>query len=484
VFHFDNTYARELEGTFVRQAPATPPQPGLVVLNAPLAEELGLDPDALRAVAADVFSGAVVPEGADPLAQAYAGHQFGGLSPQLGDGRALLLGELVDRHGRRRDLQLKGSGRTPFSRGGDGKAALGPMLREYVMGEAMAALGVPTTRALAVTTTGETVYRDEPLPGAVLARVAASHLRVGTFEFFAIRGDADTLARLVTYALHRHYPDVDRSRPALALFEAVRDAQARLVARWMGVGFVHGVMNTDNVTISGETIDYGPCAFVERHDPGTVFSSIDQRGRYAYGNQPGILGWNLSRFATALLPLVDPDPDRGVALLQPALDRYADVYDAAWREVLRAKAGLVSDQDGDEALLDELLALLVAHRPDHTLAFRALATAARGDLTPLRRLVDDPVPLEAWVARWVARLATDGPLAERAAAMDRVNPLVVPRNHRVEEALRAATGGDLQPLHRLVDALSRPFEARAGFEAYAEPAPAGFTEGYQTFCGT
>ena len=484
MFRFDNTYARDLEGTFERALPATPPGPALVVLNEPLATELGLDLEQLRPVAAQVLSGAKVPEGADPIAQTYAGHQFGGLSPRLGDGRALLLGELIDRHGHRRDLQLKGSGRTPFSRGGDGLAALAPMLRESIMGEAMHALGIPTTRALAVTTTGARVAREGYPPGAVLARVAASHLRVGTFEYFAVHGDDTRAALLVTYALDRHYPDADRTRPALSLFECVRDAQAALVARWMGVGFIHGVMNTDNVTISGETIDYGPCAFMDAHDPATVFSSIDHGGRYAYGNQPAVMGWNLSRLGSALLPLIDPDPDVALPLAQAALNQYGAVYAAAWRAELRRKLGLLSDDAGDDALLAELEALLAEHHPDHTQFFRALATALRGALAPLTALIPDPAPLRAWTERWKARVALDGAPAERADAMDRVNPRVIPRNHRVEEALAAAVAGDLGPLERLMDAVTHPFEVREGDDAYTGPASEEFTSGFQTFCGT
>ncbi len=484
MFRFDNTYVRDLEGTYERATPAIPRHPELVVLNLDLADDLGLDRAQLGAVAAQVLSGAVIPEGAAPVAQAYAGHQFGGLSPSLGDGRAVLLGELIDRSGRRRDLQLKGSGRTPFSRGGDGLAALGPMLREYVVGEAMHALGVPTSRALAVTTTGTTVYREGRPPGAVLARVAASHLRVGTFEYFAIRGDTARVERLVRYALDRHYPAADRANPALALFEAVRDAQARLVAQWMGVGFVHGVMNTDNVTISGETLDYGPCAFIDRHDPATVFSSIDHGGRYAYGNQPPVMGWNLSRLASALLPHLDPDPHRALGLAQAALDRYTDRYREAWRDVLRAKLGLVSRHPDDPDLWGALSEVLTTQNPDHTLFFRHLATAARGHAGPVSALVHDPRPLAAWLPRWLARLAVDGTPSERADAMDRVNPRVIPRNHRVEQALEAAGTGDLAPLQRLVDVLRRPFDTPTVDDGYGEPAPEAFTAGYATFCGT
>jgi uncharacterized protein YdiU (UPF0061 family) len=485
VFTFDNTYARDLTGLYAAALPDPAPRPRLIALNLDLAAELGIDPTLLRAEAADLLSGARLPDGAEPIAQAYAGHQFGGLSPQLGDGRALLLGELIDQHGRRRDLQLKGSGRTPFSRGGDGKAALGPMLREYVIGEAMHALGIPTTRALAVVATGQPVRREGMLPGAVLARVAASHLRVGTFEYFAIREDYDRLRRLLDYALDRHYPDVDRTQPALALLTAVRDAQAKLVARWMGVGFIHGVMNTDNVTISGETIDYGPCAFMDDHAPSTVFSSIDHGGRYAYGNQPAIMAWNLSRLAISLLPLVEGEHDEAVAQAQAVLDGFAGAYQTAWQEELGAKLGLTAFREGDGALLREFMTVLEAGKPDHTLTFRHLATAARGDDGPLLALFDDETALRAWLPGWRARLSHDGRPEERAAAMDAVNPLYVPRNHKVEEALTAASeADDLGPFGALLEAVSQPFTEREGLEAFAGPASAAFTTCYKTFCGT
>ena len=490
VFAFDNTYARDLEGTYVPWRPAPPSRPALVVLNEPLAEELDLEVERLRTEGARLLSGADVPEGASPLAQAYAGHQFGGLSPQLGDGRALLLGELVDREGRRRDLQLKGSGRTPFSRGGDGRATLAPMLREHVIGEALHALGIPTSRALAVTTTGDVVPRERRLPGAVLARVAASHLRIGTFEFFALRDDRAQLERLVAYALRRHHPRAEAETPALALLGAVRDAQASLVARWMGVGFVHGVLNTDNVTISGESLDFGPCAFLDAHDPATVFSSIDARGRYAFGEQPAVTAWNLARLASALLPVLHPDEGRAVALAEEALEAWDDRFRAAWLRELRTRTGLDDPQPDDAALLDPLPGLLRDLRPDHTRFFRALAPAAVGDDAPLRAAVTDPARLagpagerlDGWLARWRARL---GPGA--AATADRlrsVNPRVIPRNHRVEEALDAAVLGDLEPYRRLVAAVRRPFDDDPALATWDEPAPPAFASSYRTFCGT
>lgn len=502
-FGFDNTYARELPGFYVAARPATAPAPRLLYLNEALARELGLDPAALGGAAgAALFSGNVLPPDAQPIAQAYAGHQFGGFSPQLGDGRALLLGELVDRAGRRRDVAFKGSGRTPFSRGGDGKAAVGPMLREVLVGEAMHALGVPTTRALAVAATGEPVYRETPLPGAVLTRVAASHLRVGTFQFFAARGEIERLRQLADYAVARHDPALAGTPGRVpGLLRAVAERQAALLAQWMNLGFIHGVMNTDNMTISGETIDYGPCAFMEAYDPAAVFSSIDHGGRYAYANQPPIARWNLARLAEALLPLMVDAPagqepeeaevQRAVAEATAVIDDFPDLYAAAWRRGQRAKLGLDADHPAptDDALADAWLGLLQAQQVDYTLAWRELAHAAEGHEAPLRALFADRAGLDAWLVRWRDRLATldaaGGPgAALRAAKMRRVNPWIIPRNHRVEEALAAATEGELGPFERLLAALQRPFDETPDHAAYAEPAPAAVTAQYQTFCGT
>ena len=475
-FRFDNSWVRDLPGTYLPVQPATAPAPRLLVFNRPLAEALGLEVAALEPVAAAVLSGAALPEGAEPVAQAYAGHQFGGFSPQLGDGRALLLGEVVDPQGRRWDIQLKGSGRTPFSRGGDGKAAVGPMLREYLMGEAMAALGIPTTRALAVVATGAPVLREVELPGAVLTRVAASHIRVGTFQFFAARGDQDRVRALADYTLARHFPDlVGAEAPYVALFDAVIARQARLIAQWMGVGFIHGVMNTDNMALSGETIDYGPCAFMEGYAPGTVFSSIDHTGRYAYGNQPLILGWNLARLAEALLPLFDADADRAVDIANARLEGIADRYRAEWVAVMRGKLGLAGAEAGDGALADGFLAAMAGQGVDWTLAFRALAGAAGGDVAPLEGLFDDAAALRDWLPRWQARLAPDAADRIRAA-----NPAVIARNHKVEEALAAATAGDMAPFGALLAAVSEPFVERADF---MQPAPQGAGP-HVTYCGT
>ena len=476
----DNRFARELPELALAWQAEEAPDPRLLVLNEPLAAELGLDPARLRGPGGvGLLLGTAVPEGATPVAQAYAGHQFGGYSPRLGDGRALLLGELAGPDGRPRDLHLKGSGRTPFARGGDGLAAVGPMLREYVVSQAMHALGIPTTRSLAVVATGRTVYRETPLPGAVLARVAASHLRVGSFQYARATGDTAVLRRLADHAIARHHPAAaEAERPCLALFEAVVAAQAALVARWMLVGFVHGVMNTDNMTISGETIDYGPCAFMEAFDPATVYSSIDHGGRYAYGNQPAIAEWNLARLAEALLPLLDDDQERAVALAVESLGGFRPRYDAAWSTGMRAKLGLPAALDPTVVtpLAGDLLTLLQADHVDHTSFFRTLATAARGDAEPVRRLFIDLAAVDDWVARWRA-LGPDG------GAMDRVNPVYIPRNHLVEQALAAATEGDLDPFERLLEAVTAPYDERPGLERYAAAAPEDFGA-YQTFCGT
>ena len=478
----------ELSSRFARAFPelAVPwhaaefPDARLLVLNEPLAVELGLDPTALRAGnGVGLLTGNRLPASAMPVAQAYAGHQFGGYSPVLGDGRALLLGELATPDGRLRDLHLKGSGRTPFARGGDGLAAIGPMLREFLISEAMHALGVPTTRALAVTTTGVPVQRETVLPGAVLARVAASHLRVGTFQYAAAAGDDDLVRRLVAAALERHYPHLaDADNPSLSLLEAVVHAQASLIARWVLVGFVHGVMNTDNMTISGETIDYGPCAFMEAFDPASVYSSIDLQGRYAFGRQSRIGEWNLARLAEALLPTIDADTDRAVELAQNALSRYADAFNAAWSEGMRVKLGIPADVDEavTTALSTDLVSLLEIGRVDYTGFFRRLADAARGEAGAAHELFADPEPFNLWAQRWLA-------LGPDAAAMDARNPVYIPRNHVVEEALDAATAGDLEPFARLLAVVRSPFVEREGCERFARPAPDSFGP-YRTFCGT
>ncbi|NYI99357.1 uncharacterized protein YdiU (UPF0061 family) [Nocardioides thalensis] len=471
-------FATELEELAAPWQAEEPPAPRLLVLNEPLAEELGLDPEWLRTEAGvGLLTGNRLPPDAKPVAQAYAGHQFGGFA-RLGDGRALLLGELTGRDGRLHDLHLKGSGRTPFARGGDGRAAVGPMLREYVVSEAMHALGIPTTRSLAVVATGRHVQRETALPGAVLARVAGSHLRVGTFQLVRATRDDALLRRLADHAIARHHPAAAGDpEPYVALYRSVVAAQADLVARWMLVGFVHGVMNTDNMTISGETIDYGPCAFLGAFDPATVFSSIDHGGRYSYGNQPLAAEWNLARFGEALLPLLHPDLERAVAIATEVLGEFRPAYGAAWSAGMRAKLGLArADAPAADGLVDELLPLLQASHVDHTAFWRRLGSAARGESEPVRGMFLDLAAIDDWLARWRAHHPD-------ADAMAAVNPHYVPANHLVEEALAAAVADDLAPLGRLLDAVTRPFTPRPGLERYAEPAPDDFGR-YQTFCGT
>ncbi len=486
-FAFDNTFAREMEGFYVHARPASARSPRLVAFNRELAEELGLDADALDSEAgARLFAGAELSDGATPLAQVYAGHQFGGFAPQLGDGRALLLGEVIDKSGARCDVQLKGSGRTTFSRGGDGLASLGPVLREYLVAEAMHALGIPTTRALAVATTGEWVQRETTLPGAVLTRTAASHIRVGTFQYFAACREPAKVKQLADYVIARHYPELERTGDVyFALFEAVRDRQATLIAKWMHVGFIHGVMNTDNVAISGETIDYGPCAFMDRYDPETVFSSIDAHGRYAYENQPRLAAWNLARFAETLIPLFDGDGDRAVERATDAVRDFVDRYEAHWLAGMRAKLGLTTEQPGDLGLGQDFLAAMQARNVDFTLAFRHLAEAATGQTEPIRTLFGGKPEIDRWLSAWKKRLAdepADAPA--RAAAMRRVSPAFVPRNHRVEEALDAAVKrADFAPFQKLLSIVLRPFEDQPEHADFAEPAPLGGPP-YRTFCGT
>ncbi len=481
----DNSYARELEGCYVPWQPAGSPNARLIKLNQALALELGLTPALFSAEEAlGAFSGNVVPPTAQPLAQAYAGHQFGHFSPQLGDGRAVLLGERIDQNGQRRDIALKGSGRTPFSRSGDGLATLGPVLREYLMGEAMHALGILTTRGLAVVSTGESVQRERELPGAVLTRVAASHLRIGTFEFFASRGDTATLRRLADYAIARHDLSlVGAPDRYLGLLKAVAERQALLVARWMGVGFVHGVMNTDNMTISGETIDYGPCAFIEHLDPKAVFSSIDRHARYAFGNQPPIAQWNIARLAQALLPLIDDDEARAGELAADVVNGFADRFEQHWQRVLHAKLALPDQTPEDSMLGNDYLQLLQTHRIDYTLGFRRLMDAATGDDAPLQALFGQAQPqLTAWLERWRQRT---GAREDTVAKLRAVNPLYIARNHQVEAALAAAVDeADFAPFERLLAVLQHPFDEREEDQAFSRPAPAEQTACYKTFCGT
>jgi serine/tyrosine/threonine adenylyltransferase len=488
-FAFDNSYARLPDRFYARVAPTKVGDPRVVRINGPLAELLGASPQQFTSSSgAGLLVGNSIPSGAEPLALAYAGHQFGGFVSQLGDGRAILLGEVVGKDGLRRDIQLKGSGPTPFSRGGDGRAALGPVLREYLVSEAMAALGIPTTRALAVATTGEYVVREEPLPGAVLTRVAASHLRVGTFEFFAARGDQEALVALTTHALARHYPNAAGSgSDALTLLERVIDAQANLVARWLGVGFVHGVMNTDNTSISGETLDYGPCAFLDEYDPSKTFSSIDHGGRYAFSNQPRIAHWNMARLAETLLGLISDDQQEAVRLATECLARFPPTFEAAFLRILRAKLGLAGADPGDRALADDLLRRLGDSRVDYTLFFRRLCAAAAdpaadSDIVPL---FEDPTAYRTWAETWRRRLAIDPlPPAARAPSMRRVNPAFIPRNHRVEEAIEASVRrNDFKPFELLADVLMRPYDDQPDVAHLADP-PGPEQRAYRTFCGT
>ena len=489
-FSFDNSYARLPDRFFVRMPPTPVAAPRLVRLNHSLARNLGLDPEELSsAVGLEILSGNRVPEGAHPLAMAYAGHQFGGWVPQLGDGRAILLGELIDRDGVRLDILLKGTGRTPFSRTGDGRAVLGPVLREYIISEAMAALGVPTTRALAAVTTGEVVWRERPSPGAILTRVAQSHVRVGTFEFFAARGDVEALRLLADYVIARHYPEASEAeKPYRVLLDGVTARQAELVARWQLIGFIHGVMNTDNMSIAGETIDYGPCAFIDTYHPETVYSSIDHTGRYAYCNQPRIAHWNLTCLAQALLPLLGEDNDAAIAEAREAIDAYPDRFEAALLAGLRSKLGLIEERDGDSALAQDLFRRMEENKADFTLTFRGLcdlpAVGPEAD-DAVRRLFDDPTAFDDWAVEWRRRLAEarreDG---ERQAAMRDVNPAIIPRNHLVEEAINAALEtGDFAPFEDLVSVLSSPYEEQPEFDRYAQP-PRPDQIVQATYCGT
>ncbi|MCW2309336.1 protein adenylyltransferase SelO [Rhodobium gokarnense] len=485
---FQNTYSELPDRFFARMEPSPVKAPALIRLNEGLAEALGLDPVVLSSPeGVDMLSGNRFPETADPIALAYAGHQFGNFVPQLGDGRAVLVGEVVDPEGIRFDLHLKGSGRTPFSRGGDGRAAVGPVLREYIVAEAMHALGIPTTRALAAVSTGEPVYREARLPGAVLARVALSHVRVGTFQYFAAREDVDAIARLGRHVIDRLYPELAAAeRPALALLEAVVARQARLIARWMSVGFIHGVMNTDNMAISGETIDFGPCAFMDFYHPGRVYSSIDHYGRYAFGNQPAMAQWNLAQFAQCVLPLIDRDLEAAVVPAQAAIDAFPALFEREKLEVFAAKLGFSGPRQGDGELLQELLEAMSRNEADFTLTFRRLAQSLEADTDRgSRSLFVDPTEFDRWAGKWRARLDEEGvPLSEIAARLNAANPIYIPRNHMVEEALHAAVDrDDMQPFETLLKVLADPFTEREGLERFSLPPEPG-EEVRQTFCGT
>ncbi len=487
-WEFANSYAALPAHFFARLDPAPVAHPRLIKFNQALASELGLDTEGLDAhTLAAVFSGNLIPRGAEPLAMAYAGHQFGQFVPQLGDGRAILLGEVNDRFGLRRDIQLKGAGRTPYSRSGDGRAALGPVLREYLVSEAMHAMGIAGTRALAAVATGEVVFREQRLPGAILTRVAASHIRVGTFQYFAARGDLEAVKRLADYVIARHYPELESlEHRYLQLLQAVSARQAQLVASWMHVGFIHGVMNTDNMTIAGETIDFGPCAFMDAYDPATVFSSIDGMGRYAYANQPPAAQWNLARFAETLLPLIDADGGRAVEVATEVIAAFSQQFDRYWLAGMRAKLGLFTDKSGDLELVRSWLELLHRNQCDYTLSFRRLCDAAHADAeAALRNSFARPVEYDEWAAAWRSRLAREPQSAdERAAAMRRVNPAFIPRNHRIERVIAAAVEReDFAPFEEMLLVLSQPYEDQPAFEPYAAP-PQPEERVLQTFCGT
>jgi serine/tyrosine/threonine adenylyltransferase len=488
-FPFQNTYAALPDNFFARVAPTPVDSPRLIKLNRPLAVHLGLDPDRLGSPeGTEILAGKRIPDGADPIAMAYAGHQFGHFVPQLGDGRAILLGEVIDADGVRRDIQLKGSGPTPFSRRGDGRAALGPVLREYIVSEAMAALGIPTTRSLAAVVTGENVMRETPLPGAVLTRIASSHIRVGTFQYFAARGDTEGVRRLADHVIARHFPQAaNADRPYHALLEGVIARQAQLIARWMLVGFIHGVMNTDNCSISGETIDYGPCAFMDAYDPAAVFSSIDEQGRYAYANQPRIALWNLTRLAECLLPLFSDQQDKAIEEAQLVLGGFAEAFTATYQAGLRNKLGLFTARDDDPALAQDLLDAMAGNQADFTLTFRRLSDAALdpGGDAEVRRLFAEPTAYDEWSARWRQRIS-DEPRdpAARQAAMRSVNPAFIPRNHLIEAVIDAAVNrDDFAPFEQLLVVLSKPYQDQPTLAGYAEP-PKPHQRVLQTFCGT
>ncbi|MEM5527772.1 YdiU family protein [Gammaproteobacteria bacterium AS21] len=488
--NFDNSYAQQLDGFSVSCLGDKAREPKLLALNKDLAQQIGLDAHLINGEQqqslAAMLSGGTMPEGAQPIAQAYAGHQFGGFSPQLGDGRAVLLGEVITPGQQRFDIQLKGSGRTVFSRSGDGKSALGPVLREYLVAEAMHALAVPTTRALAMVSTGETVMRQQALPGAVLTRVAASHIRIGTFQFFSARDDYDALKKLADYAIERHYKELQGTANAyLELLTAVCDKQAYLIAKWMNIGFVHGVMNTDNMTISGETIDYGPCAFMDGFDPSIVYSSIDHQGRYAYQNQPTMALWNLARFAETLLPLLDEDGDTAIALATDAVTGFDQRYHNYWLTGMRAKMGIDNEEEADLELANELLAIMAEHKVDYTQLFRALVELVQGNPEPARVLFSDGKRFYIWQVQWAQRLSRNKEAVySNLDKMRRANPVYIPRNHLVENAIsQAQDHDDMTAFNELLALVTNPFMEVDGKEAYEQAAPADFGH-YKTFCGT
>ena len=485
--NFNNSFIKQLKGFYVPTKGEKARKPELVKFNHTLAEELGLKHDSLNNdERAQLLSGSIAAKGAEPVAQVYAGHQFGGFSPQLGDGRAILLGEVIDKNGQRKDIHLKGSGQTPFSRGGDGKAALGPVLREYIMGEAMHALNIPATRGLAVTMTGEKVVREQLQDGAVLARVASSHIRVGTFQYFAARHEQDKVKLLADYTIERHFPElVGIKTPYLSLIKTVRDRQADLIAQWVLVGFVHGVMNTDNMAISGETIDFGPCAFIDNYDTNASFSSIDRQGRYALGNQAYIAQWNIARFAETLLPLFEEDNNKAIEIATEEIQEFTRIYQTQWLKKVTLKLGLSNVEAGDLEMVNDLFEKMQGQNVDFTLFFRSLSDAAKGEIQNTQKLFDDPQIFDQWYKNWLQRFSSDPQsLATKTESMNAVNPIYIPRNHLVEEAIQAAQqNNDFKPFERLLTVLASPYEKRTGLEKYASPAPKEFGP-YKTFCGT
>lgn len=479
-WNFDNSYARLPETFFTKTNPTPVKNPKLVILNNPLAKDLGLNDQALQSdTGVAELAGNQIPEGALPLAQAYAGHQFGYFN-MLGDGRAILIGEQINSIGERVDIQLKGPGRTPYSRGGDGRAAIGPMLREYIISEAMHALGIPTTRSLAVVLTGESIRRETDLPGAILTRVAASHIRVGTFQYASKWGTTQDLQALADYTLQRHYPNVEHGpNRFLSLLQEVIKRQAELIAKWQLVGFIHGVMNTDNMTISGETIDYGPCAFMDTYDPKTVFSSIDTQGRYAYGNQPLIAGWNLARFAESLLPLLHEDQDQAVKLAQDEVSNFIELFHSNWLMGMRAKLGLFNEEEQDESLIENLLNMMQKYRVDYTNTFVSLTIDKPEDT-----VLFGTHEFNQWQEQWQARKARQKESKDESTQLMRTsNPAIIPRNHRVEAALEAAEKGNFSVMEQLLDVLSSPF-AHTPEQCVFSALPEQSNQPYRTFCGT
>ena len=485
--NFENTFANELKDFYESSKANNSPSPSLIKFNLELAKDLGSDWLKLDSdEGLSVFSGNTVPNGSRPISQAYSGHQFGGFSPLLGDGRAILLGEVVDKKKIRRDIQLKGSGRTVFSRGGDGKSSLGPVLREYLISESMYSLGIPTTRALAAVSTGEDVFRESNLPGGILTRVASSHIRIGTFQYASTTGDLNKIRALADYSINRHYLKLpEKKNKYLEFFEAVCDSQISLISKWMSIGFIHGVMNTDNMTISGETIDYGPCAFMDRYDPNTFFSSIDIQGRYAYSNQPLILSWNLARFAETLIPLIDKDQDKAIELLSEKIISIKSSYEQEWLKIMAKKIGITVIKSNDLKLLNNLLDIMNDNDTDFTLTFRYLSELITGDENLFYNLFKSKEKINKWVKTWKDRIKEDSKLDEFfSLKLNKNNPLYIPRNHIVEDVLsKALFEKNFQPFHEFYDILVNPYNEKPNSEKYTLPAPIT-NQPYKTFCGT